>query len=97
MGEGGKYGEPWSVSQGEDADDIIDSMGNYRLMNYPEASKSLDRAAVCVNALAGIRNPQAVKEVIEAARQTIEGFDGLGISLKGLKAALASLDKESEQ
>jgi len=64
----------------------------------------IERAIACVNALAGIENPEAVKEVIAAAREAeqlilravecpMEGESDAG---KRLRAALAALDRKPE-
>jgi hypothetical protein len=59
----GKYGEPWGLS---------DRWGQWMPVDnntgHPISGKSdCDRAVACVNALDGL-NPEAVGELIEAAR-----------------------------
>ena len=92
--------EPWSYTRDKD-NDYVDLWGG------PDGRKSIGemfwendahRALVCVNALAGY-NPEAVKEVVEAARKVVDSFDGLVFPVpepefSHLRDAFAKLDGE---
>ena len=60
-----EYGEPWRTDHiwhVEDADGLT-----VLSANYSPARQHMDRIVACVNALSGIPNPEAVREVLDAA------------------------------
>ena len=76
-------------------------------VHVEKAKVDFDRAAACVNALAGIENPGAVQELVEAARAVCDwDWSGLGAMLnhadwvpaladiERLEKALSALDQK---
>ena len=65
-----EYGEPWR-NDFTFEDGWIRGVGNYRLLErgLHGNESHAERAVACVNALAGIPNPEAVRELIEAVRE----------------------------
>lgn len=81
----GEYGEPWT----------LDDLESYSHRTNLQRQR---RTLACVNALAGIEHPEAVPQVIEAARAIIAtlGPDGYFPTCgepktRALRAALAAL------
>jgi hypothetical protein len=88
-----KYGEPWHM----DGKTVVDVTGNRWFYNNRGGNNPLfvqqgqdivERAAACVNALADVEHPEAVAEVIKAARHIAEGR----VNSESLRIALAKLD-----
>lgn len=77
--ENGKYGEPWDVLERIEGANTIRpwcAYSRYSEMVYAstpfeDSREYIDRVVNCVNALEGIANPGAVKDVIAAARQLL--------------------------
>lgn len=83
-----KYGEPWRRTED---DDVADRNGNE--ISLVEETK--DRVISCVNALEGIENVEAVREVIEAAKAIDEHGWVVSISDgEALRKALAKLEEK---
>jgi len=81
--------EPWTVDH--DLRWLDDAEGVHVDLSRPV---ELSRAVACVNALAGIRNPEAVGRVIEAARDYVD--TGRSTEYNELVEALEVLDQEPE-
>lgn len=83
--------EPWI--DGVDGYAHSDSDGKiHRVVVFEICSGNREdkpRILACVNALAGIKNPAAVKDVIEATRRILK--DGCASNIHTLKDALAAL------
>lgn len=87
------HDEAWSREQGRDT--------------YAEDCDNAARIVACVNALAGIRNPAAVRDVRDAANAVLDGFDRMKLdgesgdltatidfrTVRRLDRALAALDE----
>lgn len=54
------------------------------------ANRQAERISSCLNALAGIENPEAIREVIEAARKAVSVYN-IQSALSDLSLALAKL------
>lgn len=65
-----KFGEPWSVV---DDFDILDAYDSEVASEYSgfESKVYVARTVACVNAMEGVENPEAVKELLEAIRLSI--------------------------
>ena len=61
-----EYGEPWQYSDLEGLICIDRENGRPVAMDFDEPDAR--RAIACVNCLAGIPNPEAVRELVEAAK-----------------------------
>lgn len=66
-----------------------------RYVSADQSLSELSRAAACVNALQGIANPSAVREVIEAARFAVPDLDGP--NWERLYTALEALGQDGRQ
>ena len=64
---------------------------NFAEICYP-GNANARRIVRCVNALAGIENPGAVRELVEAARAAVSDLDGP--KWERLQAALEALDQK---
>jgi hypothetical protein len=102
-----KYGEPWEAINDQDIIrcDLLPKImyvagTSGSLPDDPCGTKHRDRIVACVNALADVKNPAAIAEVIAACRAVAEDLEcytedpdwPIG---RMVRAALAELDKES--
>jgi len=74
-----KYGEPWTCTDDprHDTKHIVDIRGNSVYMatsgwSNPHDDTRIKHSVACVNALAGIENPEAVKGLMDAMRLVCE-------------------------
>lgn len=91
-----EYGEPWKHDDDEmvifdrDGDQVVDTMTS------DFAPHLADRAVACVNSMAGIPNPEAVRELVEACRALRAQYEQRGtFSENGFKIIeiVRALDK----
>lgn len=62
-----EHDEPWSIDK--ETDDIVDCNDVSLSDDDWFSKKQKARVVACVNALAGIPNPEAVRELVEAAKE----------------------------
>ena len=90
----GEHGEPWEIFHKDDSWRARDVAGLTFFRTYDK--KRLNRAVACVNALAGIRNPAAVGDVVEWLREMVAIFDrgnAVNVTCAEVRHFLAALDK----
>jgi len=82
-----KYGEPWV----NDCGWLVTCENDH----VEDHTRLINRAVACANALAGIDNPAAVRDMIEAARRAISGLGNATMlrAIADLRDALARLEK----
>lgn len=67
-----KFGEPWTDTTECGADEIYNTDGERIYLEGFYRDSDVARTVACVNALAGVENPEAVKELVDIMRVNME-------------------------